>query len=112
MRSVPAAPSGRVVLGMLAIAASIAGVGAFAGCARTRSFSSQSIPLPAEREDDRLGVDDVFVVRVYGEQDLSNDYRVATDGTIDFPLAGRIPVQGMNVGQVQAEIVKRLKDKY
>jgi polysaccharide export outer membrane protein len=62
--------------------------------------------------DDRLGVDDSFAVRVYGEPDLSGNYRVATDGTIDFPLAGRIPVNGLRVGEIQQEIVKRLKNGY
>ena len=37
----------------------------------------------------------LFDVRVYGEPDLSGVYRVATDGTIDFPLAGRIQVSGL-----------------
>jgi polysaccharide export outer membrane protein len=70
--------------------------------------------LPPSREivDDRLGVDDSFVVRVYGEPDLSGEYRVAMDGTIDFPLAGRILVRGLEVGEVQQQIVKRLKAGY
>jgi polysaccharide export outer membrane protein len=59
-----------------------------------------------------LGVDDAFAVRVYGEPDLSGTYRVSTDGSVDFPLAGRIPVKGMVVGEVQQEIVKRLKGDY
>jgi polysaccharide export outer membrane protein len=37
---------------------------------------------------------------------------VATDGTIDFPMAGRIQVAGMLVGEVQKEIVTRLKAGY
>ncbi len=66
----------------------------------------------AEGRDDRLGVDDMFVVRVYGEPDLSGEYRIAADGTIDFPLAGRIPVRGLDVGGIQRAIVDRLKAGY
>src|SRR5581483_7403943 len=43
---------------------------------------------------------------------LSGEYRVANDGTIDFPLAGRILVKGLEIGEVQREIVKRLKAGY
>ena len=32
--------------------------------------------------EERLGIDDVFEVRVFGESDLSDTYRVAADGTI------------------------------
>ncbi len=82
------------------------------GCARNSSTLPSAIPLTQESHDDRLGVDDGFAVRVYGEPDLSGNYRVATDGTIDFPLAGRIPVKGLNIGEVQQEIVRRLKSGY
>jgi protein involved in polysaccharide export with SLBB domain len=92
-------------LGFVILAAS-------AGCFRGASPSSSTIPLAHESHDDRLGVDDAFTVRIYGEPDLSGDYRVATDGTIDFPLAGRIPVKGLGVGEIQQEIVKRLKAGY
>ena len=69
-------------------------------------------PIPQANHDDRLGVEDAFTVRVYGEPDLSGTYRVSTDGTVDFPLAGRIPVKGMVAGEVQQEIVRRLKGGY
>jgi protein involved in polysaccharide export with SLBB domain len=65
-------------------------------------------PMP----DDQVGVDDMFDVRVYGESDLSGPYRVATDGTIDFPLAGRIPVAGLRTGEIQALISERLREGY
>src|SRR6185503_14358101 len=108
MRLVPGGPAKRARVCVLGLAVLLGSV----GCARDPRLSSQAIPVPHERQDDRLGVDDVFAVRVYGEQDLSGDYRVSTDGTVDFPLAGRIEVQGLNVGQVQQEIVKRLKAGY
>ena len=45
---------------------------------------------------DTLGVGDIFEVSVYDEKELSGSYRVASDGTIDFPLAGRIKVEGLS----------------
>jgi protein involved in polysaccharide export with SLBB domain len=62
--------------------------------------------------EDRIGVDDTFDVRVYGEPDLSGTFRVATDGTIDYPLAGRIQIAGLRTGQVQQVLVTKLKDRY
>ena len=81
-------------------------------CARRAAGDSSLIPVSRESHDDRLGVDDAFDVRGYGEPDMSGTYRVATDGTIDFPLAGRIPVKGLGVGEIQREIVKRLTAGY
>jgi protein involved in polysaccharide export with SLBB domain len=62
--------------------------------------------------EDRIGLDDTFDVRVYGETDLSGTFRVATDGTIDFPLAGRIQVAGLRTGEIQQLLVAKLKDRY
>ena len=58
--------------------------------------------------EDRVGIDDVFDVRVYGEPDLSGSYRVANDGTIDFPLAGRLAVSGLRTGEIQAFLITKL----
>lgn len=62
--------------------------------------------------EDRIGLDDTFDVRVYGEADLSGTFRVATDGTVDYPLAGRILVAGLRTGEIQQLIVSKLKDRY
>lgn len=62
--------------------------------------------------DDQVGVDDMFEVRVFGEPDLSATYRVATDGTIDFPLAGRVQVAGLRTGEIQARLSERLRQGY
>lgn len=60
--------------------------------------------------DERLGVDDTFEVRVFQEPDLSGTYRITSDGTIDFPLAGRIQVIGLRSNEVQEKIAKQLKE--
>jgi polysaccharide export outer membrane protein len=86
-------------------------VASLAGCVHGSPHATD-VPLVVESPEDRLGVDDVFDVRVYGEQEMSGLYRVASDGTVDFPLAGRIVVAGRRIGEVQQEIVKRLKNGY
>jgi protein involved in polysaccharide export with SLBB domain len=62
--------------------------------------------------EESLGVDDVFEVRVFGEESLSGSYRVADDGTVDYPFAGRISVLGKSSGAVQQIITQRLSDGY
>jgi polysaccharide export outer membrane protein len=85
---------------------------ALGGCAHRDGSGGASLdPLPSHR-DDRLGSEDLLEVRVYGEGDLSGNYRIAPDGTIDFPFVGRIVMSGLTVGEVQQEIVKRLKAGY
>jgi len=62
--------------------------------------------------EDRVGIDDVFDVRVYGEAELTGSYRVATDGTIDYPLTGRLSVAGLRSGQIQELLVTKLQDRF
>jgi protein involved in polysaccharide export with SLBB domain len=62
--------------------------------------------------EDRIGVDDTFDVRVYGETELSGVYRVATDGSIDYPLAGRLHVAGLRPGEIQELLVTKLKEGF
>src|SRR5882757_3339003 len=69
-------------------------------------------PTRGETSEDRIGIDDVFDVRVYGEADLSGSYRVANDGTVDYPLAGRLKVSGLRTGEIQQLIVTKLADGY
>jgi protein involved in polysaccharide export with SLBB domain len=71
--------------------------------------SIQAVELTPE---ERLGIDDVFEVRVLGEQDLSGAYRIAADGTIDYPFIGRVAVIGMRSGEVQELIAAKLADGY
>jgi len=62
--------------------------------------------------EDQVGIDDTFDVRVYGESELSGTFRVATDGTVDYPLAGRIQVAGLRTGEIQRLLITKLKDGY
>src|SRR6185312_3506094 len=66
----------------------------------------------ASGPEDRVGIDDTFDVRVYGEPDLTGNFRVATDGTIDYPLGGRVPVAGLRTGEIQRLLVSKLKGGY
>jgi polysaccharide export outer membrane protein len=67
---------------------------------------------PKGQAADQIGVDDTFDVRVYGEPELTGAFRVATDGTIDYPLVGRLEVSGLRTGEIQKLLVDKLKDGF
>ena len=72
-----------------------------------------AFPLEAPKAfhaDTTMGAGDVFTVRVFNEPDLTNDYRVDSDGTIDYPLIGKVKVEGKRPTQIGAEIAFRLRD--
>lgn len=79
-----------------------------AGCGSTaRVVSDHTVPPVA---DTTLGVGDAFDVRVFGETDLSGTHRVSAQGTITFPLAGEIQVEGLDPTTVAERIAVRLRE--
>lgn len=74
----------------------------------TRTIVETTVIAPAA--DTSLGVGDTFEVRVFGEPDLTGTYRVGAEGTITFPLAGPIKVEGLEPQKVAAIIAERLRE--
>jgi protein involved in polysaccharide export with SLBB domain len=101
--------SGRVARGtcLIALVCNVAAL----GCYATRRKPNTIVAVHKTPED-RIGIDDTFEVRVYGEPDLSGTYRVSTDGAIDYPLAGRLKVAGLSSGEIQGLLVMKLKAGY
>jgi protein involved in polysaccharide export with SLBB domain len=80
------------------------------GCAsRDRGFDRPATAPPAQ--DMTLGPGDTFEVMVYEEKELSGKYRVADDGTINFPLIGSVKVGGKGPTAIAASIQDVLKEK-
>lgn len=63
-------------------------------------------------EDTTLGVGDVFEVRVFRQKDLTGEYRVNSEGSIAFPLIGKVVVSGKTPVAVEKQIRSRLADGY
>ncbi len=68
------------------------------------------VPPPAT-DDTTLGPGDVMTVTVYGEEALSGDHRVAQDGTISFPLLGRVEVAGLETTQIADKLQSQLQER-
>ena len=93
--------SSRVLLILTVFAVALGAV----GCSK-RGVQATEVPPPAT-DDTTLGPGDVFIVRVYGEEELSGSHQVAPDGTIDFPLLGSVDVNGLEPPAV-AEMLQQL----
>lgn len=69
--------------------------------------------LADAREHYRLAPDDILSITVFDEPELSlKDTRVATNGSISFPLIGQVQVEGLTVLELEAELTRRLADGY
>jgi polysaccharide export outer membrane protein len=66
--------------------------------------------LPPIHVDTSVGPTDEFEVRVMGQEQLSGLFQVAADGSIDFPLVGRIIVQGRQPQEISQAIRQALID--
>ena len=80
-----------------------------AGCRTAGPPPSATVQEIVIQPDEQLGVDDVFEVRVSGEDDMTGLFRITGDGSIDFPYVGRLQVAGMRSGDVQRTIAAKLK---
>ena len=55
---------------------------------------------------------DVFELRVFNEEEQGGTFQVQDDGTVDFPLVGRISVSGMTQAELADHLRQRLADGY
>jgi polysaccharide biosynthesis/export protein VpsN len=68
------------------------------------------VKLPPPVEASSLGPGDVIEVLVYDEQSMSKPFKVAPNGTIDFPLVGTVEVEGKEPQEIAALLRDRLRD--
>ena len=60
----------------------------------------------------QIGATDVLGIKVFGEDNLSNNYTVDSDGSITFPLIGRIQVAGKTTREIEEHVTKLLAPDY
>ena len=80
-----------------------------ASCGGAQSVPDEMRSAPDARPG--LGPGDLFEVRVYGEEELTAQYRIESDGSIDFPFLGRLDVAGSTPREVADVIAAGLKDR-
>lgn len=81
--------------------------------AQTRIARTAEITSPEAATAYRIDTGDRISITVYREADLSiAGVRVKADGTIAFPLLGRLQVGGLTSQELQELVTKRLLDGY
>lgn len=104
----PLAETGHRLL-ITAAAAALIAIGCGAGPHYTTATLAET---PLNQSEFALAAGDTFDVRVFNEPDMSGSYRVAPDGTIDFPLLGPVHVDGMLPQDVAKELRQRLQQGF
>lgn len=66
----------------------------------------------AENPQYTTGSGDRIKVTVFGQSDLSGEFRIDGSGSIGLPLIGDVDVGGMSVREIERAIVARLKPDY
>lgn len=59
-----------------------------------------------------IGAGDVLRTNVYDHPDLSQEFTVAADGSLLYPLIGPVQAGGMTVRQLEEHVAQRLADGY
>jgi len=75
--------------------------------------SPQPAELPADsiRPNYILGPNDQILVRAPGVEEINErPFRIDAEGNINFPLIGRVRAGGLTQQQLEAELVKRLRE--
>ena len=60
----------------------------------------------------RLGPGDRIIIKVFGEEDLSMDFRLNDTGRLNYPFLGELAVGGLTVAELEQLITRGLKDSY
>ena len=60
----------------------------------------------------KVGIEDMLSITVWSEPELDKTVIVSTDGTINYPLLGNIPVAGLSVREIDEKITRMLETDY
>lgn len=100
------------------VAFGVAALGLAQGCAsHTASVAPVSEADPAltelpKPESYKLGPGDHIAIRVWRQDDLTMDVYIAPDGTITYPLIGRIQAAGLTYPDLIAALTKAISTYY
>lgn len=94
--------------GLVAIAIVTAGI-LVAACGSTQPVTPKPVNS-GESTDTTLGPGDIFDIRVYDEKELTDTFKVSSDGTIEYPLLGTVTVDRLTPTEVTRLLEQLLID--
>lgn len=100
---------------ILAVPCGILALVILTGCAAPivkRTIEIDPATLANKLENYRLGPGDIVQVSVFQEEDMLSVQRVGQDGTINFPLVGRVKIGGQTVEQAAQSISSKLQQGF
>jgi polysaccharide export outer membrane protein len=68
--------------------------------------------FPAGEQSDLVEPRDVLTITVWNQANLSGKFTIAPDGSLTFPLVGKVAVGGLVPGEVEKKLEKLLADGY
>ena len=79
------------------------------GCGGSKRNADSKLPAPVQSTS--LGPGDVFRLQIVGEENLPEEYQVASDGSVFVPYVQRQTVAGLEPQEVAALVRKQLIEK-
>jgi polysaccharide biosynthesis/export protein VpsN len=64
------------------------------------------------RSDYKIAPHDIIIIDIFGEKDLSREFRVSATGTINYFFLGEVSVAGKTTTEVRDELTKLLDADY
>ncbi len=77
-----------------------------------RDVTNRDLSMRAASRNMPVQIGDQIRIIVYRERDLSNLFTVSDDGTIDYPLLGRLEVAGLSPAQIAQKVRDTLRGDY
>lgn len=68
------------------------------------------VRLTEPDEHETVGPGDVFSLKIIGEKEISDDYEISDDGTVDVPYIHRVKVEGLDTRQLADFIRDKFKE--
>jgi polysaccharide export outer membrane protein len=88
-------------------------------CSSLGGSGEESVLPPADpvasavgRAEYHIGPSDLLEVSVFQVEDLDREVRVNNAGQVSLPLVGAVPVAGLTVDQIEAEVARRYAAQY
>jgi len=85
---------------------------AAAGCGWKKTPQTPVVSEGVAVAASTLGPGDVMEIKVYDEVELSGIFAVSSGGTINYPLIGKLIVEGMTSSDLAETLQKKLGEKY